>query len=128
MNQIKEILNKYLTPEQIELCAMEAKSDDWGWLDKHGYVEKEYRQEQGYKISCGHNLTEKGKEYIKKYNQRFEEIFDMYTQEDWRKMDKGKDELRLLERTLPGNEWKKQIDGLTKEERWAVRNLTALTW
>lgn len=116
MNQIKNILHRYLCTDAIAVCELSEKACDPVWLEENGYFVRKTGEE-----------TAKGKAYSKKHNEmlteRFEKIKDDSLSAD--NLNKLRQELvRYIKKNPDINIYK----GLTESESFALRHVYHEHW
>lgn len=69
MNQITNILHKYLCPDALVVCELSEKAGDFIWLEKKGY----YNRKTGEETKAGQAYT---KQHDKLLTKHFEKVKD----------------------------------------------------
>lgn len=109
MNQIKNILHKYLCPDAIAVCELSEKAGDFVWLEKNGY----YNRKTGEETKAGKAYTQKHDKLIMVH---FEKIKDNSL--DTNNLCKAKHEMaKYIKRNPKADIYK----GMTEAEEYAFR-------
>lgn len=116
MNQIKNILHKYLCSDAISVCELSEKAGDFVWLEGNGYYVRETGEE-----------TKEGKAYTKKHDKMLTEHFERISDDSL-----STDNLCKLRQEIR-NYIKKNPDidiykGLTESETFALRYVYHGRW
>ena len=116
MNQIKNILHKYLCPDAIAVCELSEKAGDFVWLEKMGY----YNRKTGKETKAGKVYTQK---HDKMITAHFEKIKDNSL--DTNNLNRVKHEIKNYIKTNPETDIYK---GLTEGEEYALRYVYHEHW
>jgi hypothetical protein len=116
MNQIKNILYKYLCRDAVAVCEISEKAGDFVWLEKNGYYNRRTGEE-----------TKAGREYAKKHEKLVGEYFEKIKDNslDVNNLQKLKQEIQHYIKNNP----KADIyEGLTESECFALRYVYYEKW
>ena len=116
MNQIKNILHKYLCSDAITVCELSEKAGDFVWLEKNGY----------YVRSTGEE-TAKGKAYTLQHDKMLTEHFGKI-HDDSLSPDNLNKLRQELNRYINNNPDIDIYEGLTESESFAFRYVYYGRW
>ena len=116
MNQIKNILRKYLCSDAIVVCELSEKAGDFVWLEENGYFVRATGEE-----------TAKGKEYTKKHDKMLTEHFEKITDDSLSTGNLNKLRTELI-RYINKNPDIDIYEGLTESESFAFRYVYHEHW
>jgi tRNA-dihydrouridine synthase len=116
MNQIKNILHKYLSPDAVAVCELSAKAGDFVWLEKMGYYNRKTGEE-----------TKEGLAYAKQHDKlmmkHFEKIKDNSLETS--NLNELKQEVQKYIKNNPKTDIYK---GLTETEAFALQYVNHGQW
>ena len=116
MNQIKNILHKYLCSDAIVVCELSEKAGDFVWLEENGYFVRKTGEE-----------TAKGKAYTKKHDKMLTEHFEKIN-DDSLSTDNLNKLRQELSRYIKKNPDIDIYEGLTESESFAFRYVYHGRW
>ena len=116
MNQVKNILHKYLCPDALVVCELNEKAGDFVWLEKKGY----YNRKTGEETKAGKIYT---KQHDKMLTEHFEKIKDKSLEA------KNMSELRKeIQKHIKNNPEADIYKDLTETEAFALRYVNHGHW
>lgn len=116
MNQIKNILHKYLCSDAITVCELSEKAGDFVWLEENGYFVRSTGEE-----------TAKGKLYAKKCDKILTEKFGKIKDDSLTTLNLS-NLRRELSRYINENPNIDVYEGLTESEMFAFRYVYPGRW
>lgn len=119
MNDIKNILHKYLTGDEITMLAIEEKQDDRQWMTEKGYLSDIEFNKNGFPVKGG-ELTPKGEKFIEESDKKLLKLFEKTGGVQMKTMSELTKELQKHSKSYHDD---KAYNELTEDEQFVYRKI-----